>query len=67
MVSLCPVITLCVGLSCSGVPVFVLLLLCVWGCHVVVSLCTVITLCVGYHIVVSLCLSCHYSVCGAVM
>ena len=47
MVSLCPVITLCAGLSCSGVSVFVLLLLCVWGCHVVVSLCPVITLCVG--------------------
>ena len=42
---------LCVGLSCSGVTVFVLLLLSVWGCHVVVSVC----------------LSCYYSVCGAVM
>ena len=35
------------GLSCSGVTVFVLLLLCVGGCHVVVSLCPVITLHVG--------------------
>ena len=43
--------SVCVGLSCSGVSVFVLLLLCVWGRHVVVSLC----------------LSCYYSVVGAVM
>ena len=66
MVSLCPVITLCVGLSCSGVTVFVLLLLCVWGCHVVVSLCPVITLCVGLSCS-GVTVSCYYSVCGAVM
>ena len=45
MVSLCPVITLCGGLSCSGVSVSCPY--CVGGCHVVVSLCPVITLCGG--------------------